>query len=166
MGMRKMYICFLMIFALCAYKAYAVYNIKEIVVIDEVIEYSVFDDLLSDTIGVNDGIYKFKNDNKNTVFICTTRNQFEITKHIFIYNKKSKRMTVKNIPYFTWGILSYDSRYNEIVDNISSKLEHDKTNHKMNSKLKSLFYKIKKYNQYCAYSVERFEEKINNKKEK
>ena len=75
-------------------------------------------------------------------------------------------MTVKNIPYFTWGILSYDSRYNEIVDNISSKLEHDKTNHKMNSKLKSLFYKIKKYNQYCAYSVERFEEKINNKKEK
>ena len=163
--MIRMFMCFSIVMLLWAYKTYAVYNIKEIGIIEE-IKYTLFDDILSDTIGISDGMYKFKKDRKNIIFICTTRNNLEITKHIFIYNKKSKRMKVENIPYFTWGTISYNEEYETLVNDISNKLELDVSDIKINSKLKSLFHKIRKHNRYCGYSIERFEEKIKNKDNK
>lgn len=129
----------------------------------EEIRYNLFDNILVDTIGYYDGIYKFNNDDDQIVFICTTKEEImEINKYIFVFNKKTKKFSVESLKYLVWGTIIYDEKYNKLVDRLTSDLAEfkDVSLTKVNNRF---LKKVKNYNKYCDFAVERVKENLNNK---
>lgn len=124
------------------------------------INYSLFDDILGDTLGISDGFYLLDN---NLVFISTdTFNKaFSKTKTIFIFNKYTRKATVYEIDIFSWAGVHYDYKHKVFVESMKN-LKHLNDEYDV-IKYKRFINKIKKYNASCRINVEYvLEEKYKN----
>lgn len=124
--------------------------------------YTVFDDIMTDTIGYLDGIYKFKNDNSKLIFICTDGWQLEKKKHIFIYDKKAKSFKINDINYFSWVSIATNAKDKEFIESLNN-IELHKEFH-LDKKYKKLLNRAFKYNDACRSSVIRIKKRIKNAK--
>lgn len=121
--------------------------------------YSVFDDILTDTIGYMDGFYALNDD---LIFICTNpfETAFEIKKIIYTFNGLTRKASVEHFIYTSWGGLGYQDKYKDI------KLKMDKIRYN-NGDFKVRQYKrfikqIKK-SSFCDSRVDRIlEEELKN----